>query len=159
MTVHPLRTWIFGGFCLLLVLVVFTYQSITPSDGARIDKGQEAWTSRGILLRSYSQSNGLQDNDLLVAIEGEPVVSLVERLFEPGVEPLEWTMGRTVLYQVSRNGEILDIPIRLGRQPLAEIWQRIGASCFMLGSPSCWEPLSSCAVQKTRPLQAPLYGE
>jgi hypothetical protein len=121
MTVHPLRTWIFGGFCLLLVLVVFTYQSITPSDGARIDKGQEAWTSRGILLRSYSQINGLQDNDLLVAIEGEPVVSLVERLFEPGVEPLEWTMGRTVLYQVSRNGEILDIPIRLGRQPLAEI--------------------------------------
>jgi hypothetical protein len=121
MTVHPLRTWIFGGFCLLLVLVVFTYQSITPSDGARIDKGPEAWTSRGILLRSYSQINGLQDNDLLVAIEGEPVVSLVEGLFEPGVEPLEWTMGRTVLYQVSRNGEILDIPIRLGKQPLAEI--------------------------------------
>jgi hypothetical protein len=121
MTVHPIRTWIFGGFCLLLVIVVFTYQSITPSDGARIDKGQEAWTSRGILLHSYSQKNALQDNDLLVTIDGVPVVSLVERLFQTGVEPLKWKMGQTVVYQISRDGEIVDIPIRLGRQPLTEI--------------------------------------
>jgi hypothetical protein len=97
MTVHPFRTWIFGGFChavwwgLLFSLIKF----ITPSDGARIDKNPQAWTSRGILLQSYSQNNGLQDNDLLVAIDGEPVVSLVERLLEPGVERLEWKMERS----------------------------------------------------------------
>ena len=121
LAVRPWLTWLFGGFCLFLAGIVLAYQLITPSDGARIEKNPQAWDSRGVWLLSYTQSNGLQDNDLLVAIDGEPVVRLVERLFQPGVEPLAWTIGQTVVYQVWRDGEILDIPIRLGRQPLAEI--------------------------------------
>jgi hypothetical protein len=121
LVVRTRLTWLFGAFCLLLVGVFFIYQLRTPSDGARFDKSANLWDRRGIFLQPYAETSDLQENDLLVGIDGESVESLVERLFEPGMVSREWKAGQLVEYQVIRNGERLVIPIRLAEQPLLAI--------------------------------------
>jgi hypothetical protein len=120
-SVKSLQTWLFGGVCLFLVGVVFVYQSLTPSDGARIDKRPDAWQKHGIYLHPYSENSGLQENDLLVAINGESLESLIERLFAREMVSQGWKVGQHVEYQVIRDGKELTISVQLSAQPFGAI--------------------------------------
>ena len=121
LVLRPSLIWLFGGFCLLLVGVVFAYQLLTPSDGARIDKSPQAWDNRGIHLHTYSIESGLQANDFLVAIDGVAIGSIINNIFKPGRASSELSVGQVIEYQVLRDGEMLSIPVRLTNQPILAI--------------------------------------
>jgi hypothetical protein len=88
--------------------VVFLYQVLTPSDGARASKDPEAWTRQGIVLHIYSRiQSGLQEGDLLVAVDGEKVESLVESLFHLRQFKGAWGKDPPAVYQVVRDGRIV----------------------------------------------------
>jgi hypothetical protein len=114
--------WLLGLSCLLLAAAVYVYQMLTPSDGARLDKGFEAWTGNGVIVHAFPGVGSLlQDGDLVVAIDGIEMEDWSEALFRPG---FAWAKGKTdgtFTYRLIRNGESVEVDVRPLRQPLLEI--------------------------------------
>lgn len=114
--------WLFGFACLLLAAAVYVYQASTPSDGARIAKGFEAWTGKGVIVHAYPGTGSqLKEGDLLIAIDGLELEDWAEALFQPGTTPPVGELDGTFTYQILRNGEIIEVPIEPVRQPLGAI--------------------------------------
>jgi hypothetical protein len=102
------------------------YQLLIPSDGARISKLPDAWQSQGIRLHVYSSQAGLQDGDLLLAINHVPVETWLEALFIPGRKAGDIDPRSPMTYEILRAGSRLQVEIQPTRQPvqaiLAEHW-------------------------------------
>jgi hypothetical protein len=114
--------WLLGFVCLLLAVAVYVYQGLTPSDGARLDKGFEAWTSQGVVIHAFPETGSLlQDGDVVAAIDGVEIENWAKALFQPG---FAWANGKidgTFTYQIIRNGERIEVEVQSLRQPLEEI--------------------------------------
>ena len=114
--------WLLGFTCLLLAAAVIAYQAFTPSDGARIAKGIEAWTRQGLIVHAYPGAGSLlQDGDLVVAIDGIELEDLAEALFQPGIAKAGGKTDGMFTYRLLRNGEMIEVPVEPVRQPLGAI--------------------------------------
>jgi len=119
-----------GGIAVLLVGAVLLglgaanlLMNVTgPSDGARLQPGQSVWKSDGVVVTPlHERPGGLRKGDVVVAVEGRSMESWADALFEPGAQRLKWELDQTVSYTVIRDGERLDVAVKLGRYPLGAI--------------------------------------
>lgn len=116
--------WRAIAIALAVILVFIAYLSLvvsSPSDGVhlRIDNG---WRREGIEASLMTEGlSGLQEGDLVVAIGGRSIESLVESAFRLTDDRPEWSIGDTVVYRVIRDGEALEVPVTLARYPLGEL--------------------------------------
>ena len=57
----------------------------SPSDGARLAPGEPDWRPDGVIVTPIKeQSTGLQQGDVVVAVEGSSIESWTQALLEPG---------------------------------------------------------------------------
>jgi hypothetical protein len=126
--IHPAAprnalTWLVGISCLLFTAAVYIYQAFTPSDGARISKGFDAWTIQGVVIHAYPETGTLlQEGDLLVGIDGVDMDAWARALFDPQTLSDAQAADGYFTYQILRENQQLDVPIRPVRQPLAAIF-------------------------------------
>ena len=97
----------------------------TPSDGARLERGVTHWPPDGAIVTPLEETpGGLRAGDVLVAVEGRSMESWAESLLDFRALGTNWQFGQTVTYTVLRDGDLLEVPVTLGRYPLGEILSR-----------------------------------
>jgi hypothetical protein len=90
-----------------------------PSDGARV----LGWAESGGVRVAPLVADGLQENDVVIAIDGRSVESLARALADFGQPAPQWAFGQTVVYTIQRDREQLEVPIQLRTYPLgAAVW-------------------------------------
>lgn len=125
---HPMRTRFAvasGALSAVLLGVAFlALHLLSPSDGARLVSGQPAWKSDGVLVTPIqAQPQGLQEGDVVVGIDGSPLESWAQALFDPGMSRPQWHVGQTVIYTVVRHGHQVEVSVTLVAYPLGAILQ------------------------------------
>jgi two-component system, NarL family, sensor kinase len=108
---------------LALAAAFVSLRLASPSDGTRIRAGAGGWAADGVVVELIDDAaGGLRDGDRVVAIGGRGLASLATETlaFDGGARD-----SRTI-YTVVRDGELLDVPVQLGRYParaaLADAW-------------------------------------
>src|SRR5262245_63565990 len=78
----------------------------TPSDGARLDPGQQgAWRANGVAVTPLrAQPGGLRTGDVVVAVGGRSLEAWAQALLDPTLPRPQWHLGQTVTYTVVRDG-------------------------------------------------------
>src|SRR5262245_22076775 len=115
------------ALCLLSLPLCFIWlHLISPFDGARLGPdepfGQSAWKANGVLATPLQdEDDGLHKDDLIVAVDGVSVEAWVQALTSPGFKRPQWKIGDTITYGVVRDGNRLDVPVRLRAYPLRAV--------------------------------------
>jgi signal transduction histidine kinase len=123
-------SWAVLGVALLVLglgVALFWLRVTTPSDGARMKIEEWPWHPEGFVIAPIDdQLGGLQQGDLVVAIDGRRLESWAQALFTAGAPRLHWRIGQTVVYTVLRSGRVVDVPVILRHFPigalLAQLW-------------------------------------
>jgi signal transduction histidine kinase len=111
------------------LFVAYAWMQITgASDGAHLEPGAPVWTAQGVVVTSLAErADGLRTGDLVLSVADRSVESWVTtNLTCPPVlcteigRP-EWSKGQQVIYTVLRDGQQLELPIRLESYPLAAL--------------------------------------
>jgi signal transduction histidine kinase len=94
-----------------------------PSDGARLLPGdQSAWRSDGVRITSIEDKPaGLHADDIVTAIDGQPLETYARALFDPSASHPVWQFGQTIYYSILRDGRAMVLPITLDTYPLSEL--------------------------------------
>src|SRR5262249_37903236 len=109
---------------LLLSSLTFAWLHITSaSDGARLGPyapfGESPWQPNGVLATPLQgEDDGLQQNDLIVAVNGVGIEMWLQAPMSPAIDRPEWKPGQIIVYSVVRDGIPRDVPIRLRAYPL-----------------------------------------
>ncbi|GAB4481646.1 MAG: hypothetical protein Kow00124_29660 [Anaerolineae bacterium] len=96
-----------------------------PSDGARLQPGMEVYADAGVIVTPFDgQVRGLEQGDVVVAIEGRSVESWADLLlcwrpFCDAPDRPRWRVGDTVTYTVLRESRPTEVDVTLIRYPLA----------------------------------------
>jgi len=115
-------TILFGALCLLPATGFILHKLATPSDGARLSTGVDLFTTDGAIISPYSPGgSGLQDGDVVTAVDGTDMETWGEALFGDGVPRPAWEFGDRVKYEVLRDGGPQTLTITLRPLPLGEI--------------------------------------
>lgn len=122
--------------CLCLSVGFITLHLSTPSDGARLQRGNTLFTSQGAILSPYTKDNSLlKDGDILVAVQQISIKSRAEAFFTPVALPKDWKIGKSIEYTLIREGKEVKINVAQVQLPLrailAENW---GLILFILVS-------------------------
>jgi hypothetical protein len=119
----PAGLLILAAVCLALPAAFITLHLLTPSDGARLSDGEPVLVPQGAVVLPYQQQegSGLQAGDVVTAVEGRTMESLVRSLLRGELTRPGWTSGQTVVYTILREGRQLELPVTLGQLPLAAI--------------------------------------
>jgi two-component system NarL family sensor kinase len=97
----------------------------TPSDGARLEPGEQVWRPQGVLVTPLEdRPGGLQGGDLVLAVEGRSMESWAQALFDPGTSCPDWQFGESITYTVLRDGQRLDVAVTLERYPFGAILRK-----------------------------------
>ncbi len=110
-----------GFLCLLLPALVWIYILSTPSDGARISKDPGPATNQGYYIDDFSTGNGLEQGDLVTGVDQISMAVWIENLFKPQNWGTRWSLSQSVPYQVVRNGETIEVLVKLSSQPVSAI--------------------------------------
>ena len=112
---------VIGALCLVLPGLVWFYQLSSPSDGARLTKQPGASNPIGITVDVFSVESELRGGDVVVAVQGVPMAAWVEGLWRRDSWQSTWERGETIPYTVIRQGNQVEVPVLLGKQPVAAI--------------------------------------
>ncbi|MFC4066920.1 histidine kinase [Actinoplanes subglobosus] len=116
--------------------VVFAVRMLAPADGALIRRTTEDWTAGG--LRVTESAGPLHVGDLVTAVNGLPVTQV-----QPG-----FAVGDTLIYTVSRDERVLDIPVTLFHYPFPEILRdNLGTAPFWA---TMWAVCAFVVVRRPR---------
>src|SRR3712207_538190 len=86
---------------LLLAAAFLWLHLMSPSDGARLQPGAVAWKPNGVVIMPlHAYPNGLQEGDVVVAVDGHSMEAWARALFQPGMARPVWHVGQTVPYTV-----------------------------------------------------------
>jgi hypothetical protein len=125
--------WALLGLALLIVglsLAQTLYRLALPAEGWSFARDLSGAGQRLILDRNVAGApSALQAGDVLVAVDGQPVESILARAItlQPR-RPAGWAAGRTVPYTVLRTGRSLTLDVPLVRQPAATSLRDIGGN-------------------------------
>jgi hypothetical protein len=109
------------GLIILAVSSVVTLATYTvPTDGWKVDTGQEVRYSNPVYLTSLSGANpALQPGDVLLEVEGEAFELLEARAANFRLRrPAAWESGGTIRYTLLRDDSEIVVPVTLQRLPL-----------------------------------------
>ncbi len=126
-------SWITLAIALVILVyilfpAVFTYT--IPSDGWSLDvtipNGDMAHATLYFKTRLMDGPTPLQQNDLLLAIDGHPVSELFSQWSSlvPGRPPAGWVSGGTVRYSILRDGKTLNVDVPLAPLPLQALFRQ-----------------------------------
>ena len=106
----------------------------TPFDGAWLEPAQPVWKTNGVIVKlPEDQPDGLQDGDLVVAIDGRSLESWAQTIFQAGGSRPDWQFGQKIVYTVIRDGQQRDVSVVLRHYPLGAILSRSwGVFVFLL---------------------------
>lgn len=107
-----------SGLALTLGMAFVWLHVAGPSDGARLEPGQQAWTHEGVVVSLLdSRSGELEPGDVVVAVEGRSMPVWWDGLFALGVPHTQRQVGQTLTYTVLRGGYRLSVPVTLRLYP------------------------------------------
>jgi len=113
---------LFGMIFLLLPVPFIWLHIVTPSDGARLSRGSQLFTDRGVIVSPYKMDAGLlQEGDVVLAVDGISIEAWSWGLISPGPKLTKRQVNQTVKYTVLRDGESMDLVVRLVKLPLLDI--------------------------------------
>ncbi|HSM70135.1 MAG TPA: GAF domain-containing sensor histidine kinase [Anaerolineales bacterium] len=111
-------------FFLLSVSYIVTHLRF-PYDGARLEPGQQAWLSNGILVRPLTRTaDGLQTDDLILAVDGTQIDQYAESLVGFRFFRGESYFDQVVEYSILRNGVKMDIRAPQTTYPMGALLAR-----------------------------------
>ncbi len=109
---------LFAALCLLPTLGFAAFHLRSPSDGARLSRQLGIFTSEGAIVSPYAgHLRLLQEGDVVTAVEGVSMEDWAGALFSARADRPDWIAGRTVAYQVLRDGNIITLDVPLGPLP------------------------------------------
>lgn len=107
-------------FFLAVGLLLMLYHSSTPSDGARLEPGEQVWRPTGIVVTPViDQDNGLRKGDIVVAINGRSVLSDADSILNFAQPRASYRIGESARYSVIRVGKPVDLDLTLVAYPLS----------------------------------------
>jgi signal transduction histidine kinase len=125
---------------LLIAILLFAYRLTMPFDGVQLVPGEWVFKPQGVEVNSFDErAASIHRGDLVVAVEGRSLDSWAQSLVRPGDVHPSWKIGQSVIYTVLRDGQRLDIPIKLERYPLGKVLTRswsawlVSAAFILLG--------------------------
>jgi two-component system, NarL family, sensor kinase len=115
---------IFLSLLILAPAASFTLLHLTSaSDGARLQPGQLNILSEGVVVSPLGlQAGGLQQGDIVLAVNGHSLEDLASNLFSFEVERLSWQVGEQAAYTVLRDGQRIEVLVSLGSYPFTQIF-------------------------------------
>lgn len=94
----------------------------TPSDGARLEPGENVWQPDGVVVTPLrDRADGLKSGDVVLAVEGRDLEAWAGSLLDARTPRPAWKHGQTVTYTIRRNGHRLQVPVTLGHYPLGTV--------------------------------------
>ena len=114
-----------GVLGLTLGLIFVCLHAASPSDGTRLEPGQQTWIPAGVVVSPLGKHpKGLEPGDVVVAIDGRSLKSWEEGLFDLNAPQPHWYLGQTLSYTVQRDGHLLTVPVTLEPYPWLEMLQQ-----------------------------------
>lgn len=105
--------------------VHFALHATGPFDGAILDESRQHWTADGLIVTALQERpGGLRDDDLVVAVNGQPLEEWAQDLFHPGRWQTELHKGDAATYVVERDGRRQELAIEMGNYPLGRVLAR-----------------------------------
>ncbi len=93
-----------------------------PSDGAWLQPGTAAWTSRGVAVTPLlEQPGGLRRGDVIVAMAGRGMDAWAAALVHPDIAHQRLHLGQTISETVLRGGRRLNVVMILGHAPFGAV--------------------------------------
>lgn len=125
----PVWLLVFTVVALTVNVIFYGLRLVTPSDGARLRETEPIFTREGVILAPFQpQTSGLRDGDVVTAVAGRSMESWARALFRPGTPRLRPAFGDTVTYSVLRDGQPLEISVKLERYPFGAVLARHGGA-------------------------------
>jgi hypothetical protein len=113
-----------SGLALALGVAFVWLHGASPSDGARLEPGQQTWIPGGVVVTPLEKHpGGLEPGDVIVAIDGRSLEAWKGGLFALNAPHPQWHVGQTITYMVQRGGHLLNVPVTLGHYPWRELIQ------------------------------------
>src|SRR5215472_556874 len=116
---------VISGLALALGVAFVWLHGASPSDGTRLEPGQQTWIPAGVMVSPLERHpGGLEPGDVIVAIDGRSLQAWQEGLFALNAPHPQWHVGQTITYTVQRGGHLLNVPVTLGQYPWRELIQQ-----------------------------------
>ena len=106
----------------VLTLVLAGWRLAIPSDGARFGlQTSNSAPDTVTITWTLSQQEDLQNADRVIAVAGQSVTAWAKAALRRDATQPDWTFSQLVTYTIIRDGEILDVPVILGKHPIEQI--------------------------------------
>ncbi|MGE5263521.1 MAG: hypothetical protein ACM3S0_09080 [Acidobacteriota bacterium] len=107
---NPVRVRVGGLMVALLFLALsgafLVWHLAFPSDGARLEPGEPAWTSNGLAVTPLIEmANGLRRGDVVIEVDGRSMETWAQAIFQWGAARPMQTSNQPLVYAVMRNGQ------------------------------------------------------
>jgi two-component system, NarL family, sensor kinase len=105
-----------------LFLVFVALRLTTPSDGARLQPGTNPWQPDGVIITPLIEySGGVRSGDIVLAVEGISLEEWAGNMVSRRIAVPSGDDEETLLYEIRRGSEVLELRQPLGSYPLAEL--------------------------------------
>ena len=110
------------AFFLSLTGAFLAWHLAFPSDGARLEPGEQAWRSDGVVVTPLVERlNRLQRGDVVTAVEGRSMEAWARAIFQRGVPRPNWLSRQVPVYTVIRNGHRVELRVPATPYPIGAI--------------------------------------
>ncbi len=112
-----------AAFFLSLTGAFLAWHLAFPSDGARLEPGEQAWRSDGVIVTPLVERlNRLQRGDVVIAVAERSMEEWARAIFQRGVpRPDGLSRQVPVFYTVMRNGQRMELSVPATPYPLGAI--------------------------------------
>jgi hypothetical protein len=111
-----------AAFFLSLTGAFLAWHLAFPSDGARLEPGEQAWRSDGVIVTPLVERlNRLRRGDVVIAVAGRSMEAWARAIFQRGVPRPNWLSRQVPVYTVIRNGQRVELSVPSTPYPLAAI--------------------------------------
>ena len=111
-----------AAFFLSLTGAFLAWHLASASDGARLEPGEPAWRSEGVVVTPLMERlNGLQRGDVVSAVEGRSLEEWARAILDRGLPRPNWLSGQAPVYIVIRKGQHVELSVPSTPYPLAAI--------------------------------------
>lgn len=81
-----------------------------PSDGARLEPGESAWTSNGLAVTPLIEmANGLRRGDIVIGVDGRSMEAWAQAIFQWGAARPMRAGNQVLVYSVMRDGQRVEL--------------------------------------------------
>ncbi len=112
-----------GAFALPALAITLAH-ILGSSDGVRVDTARPGWSGDGVKILTLQEDGSFQNGDIVIAVDGVPLVDFVENLVRPWTWRSLGETGDVQVYTVLRDGVEIDIEAVRYEYPLMTLMGR-----------------------------------